>query len=362
MPPTEPAIETRSLSKRYGDVVAVDDLDLRVERGEVFGFLGPNGAGKSTTVDLLLDFVRPTAGTASVLGHDPAVDREVVHERIGVLAESYGLYDRLTGYGHLSLAADLKGTSHDPDALLDRVGLDPADAERPVGGYSKGMGQRLALALALVGEPELLILDEPTAGLDPNGARELREVIRAERDRGTTVFFSSHVLGQVEAVADRVGIMNRGRLVAVGPLDELRADRDGGARLTFEVGGGSTGPDAAGSGGGATAVDAGLADELRRSFADVPAVTDVRTADDRIELVCHEPAAKFEAIDRVRAATDVVDLRIEESSLEELFASYTDAASDGTDAASDGADGTDGTGPASEPDPDREPAPSEASP
>jgi ABC-2 type transport system ATP-binding protein len=215
------AIRTRALSKRYGSLQAVHDLDLTVERGEVFGFLGPNGAGKSTFIDMLLDLTRPTAGEVSVLGYDPQEEPQAVRERIGVLPESVGYYDKSTAREHVSFAARMKRVD-DPEGLLSRVGLSHA-ADREVGGFSKGMRRRLGLAIALVGEPELIILDEPLSGLDPAGARLLRDAVRTERERGAAVFFSSHVLETVETLCDRVGVMNEGSLVAVDTLDNLRA-------------------------------------------------------------------------------------------------------------------------------------------
>ena len=297
---THPAIETKGLSKRFGDVTAVDSVDLAVESGEIFGFLGPNGAGKSTTINVLLDFVRPTSGTASMLGLDVSEDRETLHNRIGVVPENYGLYDRLSGRRHVELAAELKDTDDDPDELLDRVGLSREDANRSAGEYSTGMGQRLALAMALVGDPDLLILDEPTSGLDPNGARELRNIIRVENERGVTVFFSSHILEQVEAVADRVGIMNEGALVAVDSIDRLRRQIDTGAEVTLDV---DHAPE--------------------RDLGDLPNVREIEVADGSVRGTCLEPAAKLRFIDRVREITTVTDVRINESSLEDLFASYT---------------------------------------
>ncbi|WP_254840139.1 ABC transporter ATP-binding protein [Natronomonas marina] len=297
---TQPAIETKGLSKQFGDVTAVDSVDLTVESGEIFGFLGPNGAGKSTTINVLLDFMKPTSGTASMLGLDVSEDRETLHNRIGVVPENYGLYDRLNGRRHVELAAELKDADDDPDELLDRVGLSREDANRPAGEYSTGMGQRLALAMALVGDPDLLILDEPTSGLDPNGARELRNIIRAENERGVTVFFSSHILEQVEAVADRVGIMNEGALVAVDSIDRLRRQLDTGAEVILDV---NRAPE--------------------RDLGDLPNVREIEVADGSVRGTCLEPAAKLRFIDRVREITTVTDVRIEESSLEDLFASYT---------------------------------------
>ncbi|ELZ43192.1 ABC transporter [Halorubrum coriense DSM 10284] len=305
---TEPAIDANSLTKRFGEVKAVDGLDLTVESGEIFGFLGPNGAGKSTAINMLLDFVSPTAGTASMLGLDVASERKQLHSRIGVVPENYGLYERLSGRRHVELAVEFKNATDDPDDLLERVGLSQEDASRPAGEYSTGMGQRLALAVALVGSPELLILDEPTSGLDPNGARELRELIQAENERGATVFFSSHILEQVEAVADRVGIIDDGRFVATDSIEQLRENLDAGARVTLRVG-----------------------REPEGELGDLPNVRDIEVADGTVHGTCLEPDAKLTLIDRVREMTTVTDVRIEESSLEDMFASYTSNASDDGD-------------------------------
>ena len=163
------AIELDGVTKRFEDVTAVSDLSLTVEEGEVFGFLGPNGAGKSTTINVLLDFVRPTSGTVTVLGHDAREESIAVRERTGVLPEGFDVYDRLTGRAHVEFAVDSKEVDVDPDAVLERVGLADA-ADRKAGGDSKGMRQRLPLALVLVGYPDLLFLDVPCLGLDAVGA------------------------------------------------------------------------------------------------------------------------------------------------------------------------------------------------
>jgi len=295
------AIQTRSLTKRFGDVVAVRDLDLTVEAGEVYGFLGPNGAGKSTTINLLLDFMRPSGGSATVLGHDAQDESRTVRERVGILPEGFSLYDRLTGREHLSFTVDAKDADDDPDALLERVGLSAEDAERRVGGYSKGMTQRLALGCALVGDPDLLSLDEPSSGLDPHGIQQMREILRAEADRGTAVFFSSHILSEVEAVADRVGIMNEGELVAENTVEGLREMSDATSQLLLDVERVPTDLDLTAVGG----------------------VSSVAASGERLRVAFSDPAAKAEAVERVNAATRVTDIESEEASLEDLFTSYT---------------------------------------
>ncbi|USZ71004.1 ABC transporter ATP-binding protein [Natronosalvus halobius] len=229
------AIEVTNVTKRFGDVTALNDLSLTVEDGEIFGFLGPNGAGKSTTINLLLDFIRPTDGTVSVLGMDAQAESKAIRQRLGVLPEGFTTYDRLTGRQHLEFAIESKDATEEPDLLFERVGLSPEDGDRKAGGYSKGMSQRLLFAMALVGDPDMLILDEPSTGLDPNGAREMRQLIREENDRGTTIFFSSHILEQVEAVCDRVGIIRNGEMVAVDSVEGLRDSVSTASQLRIET-------------------------------------------------------------------------------------------------------------------------------
>lgn len=297
-----PAIRTKGLTKRFGDVLAVEDLDLTVQQGEIFGFLGPNGAGKSTTIDLLLDYVRPTGGSASVLGMDTRSESRSIRRRIGILPDGYGLYDRLSAREHLEYAIDLKGAEDSPDALIERVGLDPEAADRKAGGYSKGMGQRLALAIALVGDPDLLILDEPSSGLDPNGVRLVREIARDHAARGKTVFFSSHVLSQVEAVCDRVAILDGGRLVAQDSIAGLRDTFDAGTTMTLFL---DREPD-----------DDGL-DAL-----DGVGSTTVNGRELTVRILA--PEAKVRVIDRVREdGTEILDVTMSEASLEDLFAAST---------------------------------------
>ncbi|WP_255168735.1 ABC transporter ATP-binding protein [Natrononativus amylolyticus] len=296
------AIQTTALTKRFGeDVLAVDDLRLTVATGEVFGFLGPNGAGKSTTINMLLDFVRPSSGSATVLGYDAQAEADSIRRRIGVLPEGASVYDRLTGREHLEWVVDTKGSDDDPDAILERVGLTSEEAARPAGGYSKGMTQRLGFGMALVGDPDLLILDEPSSGLDPTGMQEMREIIAEEADRGTTVFFSSHILGEVEAVCDRIGIMNGGRLVTTGTIDELRAGLDLGATITLEV-------------------DA-VPDDL--GLESVAGVRTVAIDGTRITATCADPTVKIAVTEHVSRRADVVDIVSEDASLEQLFNSYT---------------------------------------
>ena len=296
------AIEVDGVSKRYGSVTALDRVDLTVEEGETFGFLGPNGAGKSTMINVFLDFTRPDAGSTAVFGYDCRTEGVAARDRMGVLPEGYDVYDRLTGRQHVEFAIESKDTTDDPLALLDRVGL-AGDADRQAGGYSKGMAQRLVLAMALAGDPDLLVLDEPTSGLDPNGARRMREIIQAENDRGATVFFSSHILEQVEAVCDRVGILTDGSLVAVDTIDGLRESAGGGTVLQITV----AEPDEA----------------FRGAAAGVDGVDTVRFEDNDLVVTCADTAKMDVLFALDQAGADVVDFTTDEASLEELFAEYT---------------------------------------
>jgi ABC-2 type transport system ATP-binding protein len=297
-----PALQLDAVSKRFGDIRALDDVSFTVERGEVYGFLGPNGAGKSTAIDIVLDYVRPTAGSVTVFGHDAQADPTAVHARTGILPDATSLTGHVTARQHVRYVVDSKGSDENPLALLDRVGI-PLAADRPVDRFSKGMRQRLLLACALVGEPDLLILDEPSTGLDPNGARRMREIVREENERGATVFFSSHILEQVAAVCDRVGILSDGGLVASDSLDGLRERVGSVGRLTVTLDAPS---------------EAAVA-----AVREVDGVSDVRVDGPSVSASC-PPDRKAAVVDAARRdGADVVDIRTEEASLEELFAAYT---------------------------------------
>jgi ABC-2 type transport system ATP-binding protein len=232
------AVDAAGLTKRYGDKVAVDRLDLRIERGEIFGLLGPNGAGKTTTILMLLGLTEPTDGHARVDGLDPTRDALAIKQRVGYLPDDVGFYDELTGRQNLRYTAMLNRLSvREADARVDevmqQVGL--ADvADRKTKSYSRGMRQRLGLADALVKRPSMLILDEPTVNIDPEGVRETLQLIaRLRAENGVTVLLSSHLLHQVEQICDRIGIFVGGRLVAVGTVETLAQQLEG--RWTFTV-------------------------------------------------------------------------------------------------------------------------------
>ncbi len=300
------AIRTDSLTKSYGGVTAVDDLELTVRSGEVFGFLGPNGAGKSTTIDLLVGFTAPTAGSGWVLGTDIRDDADELRRDVGILPDDYAVFPELTGREHLRSMRRLKGNDDDPDRVFDLVGINEADRDRVAGEYSKGMCQRLALGMALVCEPDLLVLDEPTSGLDPDGVATVRDIVRDKASDGTTVFFSSHHLAEVEAVCDRVGIMNQGRLVAVDTIDSLRERAPSDTRLRMRV---------------AEEPPSHVVDRLSAQSGTVP----VSVTDDEVVVACEESSAKAEAIQTLHRSVPVLDFDVESTSLEHVFDAYTDS-------------------------------------
>jgi ABC-2 type transport system ATP-binding protein len=219
---SENIVTTTGLTKRYGDQLAVDGVDLTVRRGEVYGFLGPNGAGKTTTLRMLLGLVRPTAGRASVFGHPPGSAPALA--RIGALVEGPGFYPYLSGRDNLRVLARYAGLGDVAvGAALESVDLAARAGDR-FRTYSLGMKQRLGVAAALLRRPDLLILDEPTNGLDPAGMADMRELIRALADQGHTVLLSSHLLGEVQEICDRVGVIAGGRLLSESTVAHLRGE------------------------------------------------------------------------------------------------------------------------------------------
>jgi len=231
------AIDAAALTKRYGSTTAVDELDLAVPEGVVYGFLGPNGAGKTTTMRMLTALTRPTSGTASVAGA-PVTDRQRLIERIGYLPEEPPLYDELTAREQLTYVAGLRDLPADRteeriETQLDRLDL-LDDADTRIDAYSKGMRQKTAFVQALLHDPDVLFLDEPTSGLDPRAARTIRELIDERAARGTTVFLSTHILPVVEEHADTVGVLSDGRLVAEGAPDDLTRQAEAESDRTLE--------------------------------------------------------------------------------------------------------------------------------
>ena len=220
------AIVTDGLKKRYGSITAVENLNLTVRYGEVFGFLGPNGAGKTTTIKILTGLLRPTAGTAIVAGHDVSKDTLALKKSIGYLAENPFLYNQLTGREFLRFCGGLYGlddaeTTRRSETLLEMLDL-TARGNDLIESYSHGMRQKIALVITLLHEPVVLLLDEPIIGLDPRSARRVKDLLRDRAAGGVVVFISTHILEVAERICDRLGVIHQGRLIAVGTLNEIR--------------------------------------------------------------------------------------------------------------------------------------------
>lgn len=301
------AIQLQNLTKRYNETLAVDTIDLTIERGEVFGFIGPNGAGKSTTIGMILDLIRPTDGSISVLGYDAQTEQRTIRKCVGILPQQTGLFPRLTGIEHLRYAIDAHEDPNDSAAFLERVGLLDAGND-PVSTYSTGMQQRLRLAIALVGEPDVLILDEPASGLDPGGIQRLSDIVTTERDRGTSVFFSSHGLDRVRSICDRVGVLVDGELAAVEAIQDSTEPTTS-LRIVVD-----------------TNVDAVVA--ALKAHESVVSLTRVNGRNDRIavRVTLGEPSEKAAVLRTAESAGRLVDFSIEDDALESLYASATEEA------------------------------------
>ena len=288
------AIELNGLTKTYGSSRGLVDLSLSVERGEVFGYLGPNGAGKSTTIRLLLDLIRPTSGTARVLGLDPRADAVALHERIGYLAGDFVAPGRQKVGAALRFLAALRGGAgaDQIDVLCERLELDQG---RQISALSKGNRQKVGLVQAFMHEPELLILDEPTSGLDPLAQQIFLDMVAEAAENGQTVFMSSHIMSEVEAVADRVAIIREGHLVALDTVAGLRADAVRDVEVTF------TGP-----------VDSS-------AFTGLAGVADVRIEGGTLRC---QVTGSPDALLRALAGHHVAGLLVTEPALEDLFYSY----------------------------------------
>ncbi len=218
-------LKTEHLTKRFKKIVAVSDLNLQIEEGEVFGFLGPNGSGKSTTIGMVLGLIAPTHGRIELFGRDIKDDLSSVWPRVGVAMENPPFYPYLSGWDNLKIFSQILGDNAGArmEEVLDTVRLS-SRARDKFGTYSQGMKQRLALAYALLSDPRFLILDEPTNGLDPVGMREMRELILRLKEEGKTIFLSSHLLSEMEQVCDHIGIVKEGRLVTQGRVDDLTSE------------------------------------------------------------------------------------------------------------------------------------------
>ena len=287
----DPVIKTERLTKAYGSHRGIIDVDLTIEPGEAFGFLGPNGAGKTTTIRTLLDHIRPTSGRAFIFGIDTTEDPQAIHRRIGYLPGEFVLYDKLTGGQTIDYFANLRGGVDRTyqTRLIERLEIDPSRKFRE---YSKGNKQKIGLVVALQHRPELLLLDEPTAGLDPLVQQTFYEIIRETKAEGRTIFLSSHILSEVEKTCDRVGIIREGRLVRVGRVEDLRDLAHHQVEVVF-------------------------ADQVpQAAFSALPGVSDVVVDDHTIRL---RVSGSISPIIQAAARFEIVDFVSREPSLEETF-------------------------------------------
>jgi ABC-2 type transport system ATP-binding protein len=314
MAATVPAIETRGLTKFYGEARGIIDLDLSVEAGEVFGFLGPNGAGKTTTIRILMDLIRPTRGEASVFGKDCRRDAVEIKSMLGYLPGELALWNNLTGRQTLVYLGNLRG-GVDPriiDTYAERLGL---DLTRKFREYSKGNKQKVGLVQAFMHKPRLLILDEPTAGLDPLNQQEFFNMLAEAREGGATVFLSSHVLSEVEQTSDRVGIIREGLLVRTGSVREVVAEKLYHVTMTLSV---------------------PAAGDVQRAFSDLPSVDSVEATDHTLSFVVRGDIGE---VLKEAATYPVLTMTSHEPTLEEAFLQYyknEDGAGDGDRVVSDG--------------------------
>ena len=304
--PPQPAIRTKGLSKQYGSVQALSELDLEVQTGEIFGFLGPNGAGKSTTIRTLLGYLHPSSGSATVLGMDIVADSVAIRRRVGYLPGGISLYDSLSGEDALDYLNDLQGRPPvRREALCELLQMPASVLKRKVRDYSRGMRQKLGVIQALQHDPDLAVLDEPTEGLDPLMQQAFYGIMDELRRVGRTIFFSSHVLSEVERICDRVAIIRAGNLMALQHVDELLARRKRTVNLRWRDGV----PD----------------------LSSVPGLADVTVQGDRIRATLLGEVAPFV---RAIASPELLDLTIEPARLEEAFLEYyaEDVPADGASA------------------------------
>jgi ABC-2 type transport system ATP-binding protein len=296
-------VAIRELVKRYGDLVAVDGIDLTVEKGDVYGFLGPNGAGKTTTLRMLLGLIRPTSGRVELFGRDPLRDGARALDGVAGFVEGPRFYPYLSGRRNLRLLADLDGGG--ARGLIEEVlgVVDLRDrGDDKVGGYSHGMRQRLGIAASLLREPRLLLLDEPTTGLDPAGMRDMRELVKGLAAQGITILLSSHILAEVEELCNRVAIVRKGRIVYEGALAELLRGAGGGFRLQVDE-----------------------PERARTLLLNQPGLAGVTLADGELRFQAEPDAVAAASIALGHAGIGIRALVPHTATLEELFLGLTEA-------------------------------------
>ena len=300
-------LEAKGLTKRYGDFVAVDHLDLNIRKGEVFGLLGPNGAGKTTTILMLLGLTEPTSGEVSVLGFDPARQPLSVKARVGYMPDQVGFYDELTARENLVYIARLNGIpgnqiKHRVEEAIERVRLTNV-IDKLTSTFSRGMRQRLGLADVLVKNPQLIIMDEPTQGLDPELAHEFLDLIHSLKAEGTTIMLSSHLLHQVQEICDRVGLFSQGRMVLHGTVSELARKVLGGAyRIQLQADGPAT--------------------KLRKALEELRGVNAVKINNATIQIEAQKDVLADAAEAVIQAGGRLQSLSVESQSLDDIYTRY----------------------------------------
>ena len=298
-------VETKDLTKNYGDFIAVDKLNLKIEEGEIFGFLGPNGAGKTTTILMLLGLTEPTSGEAMVCGFSPSREPLKVKGIVGYLPERVGFYRDLTASQNLMYTADLNGipkkeTVKTISELLPSVGLSDV-GEKPVGAFSQGMKQRLGIADMLIKKPKLVFLDEPTSGIDPNGIAEVLDLIVRMSKQKISVIFCSHQLNHVQKICTKVGILARGKFLAEGPIDQLGKQGKGQERYQIEV--------------QIEKID----DEIIKLIKQIKNVKSVTISSNSMLVSCDRDVRSQIAKVIVDSGRSLIGIKVEEMSLEKIY-------------------------------------------
>jgi ABC-2 type transport system ATP-binding protein len=299
------AIEVRGLTKSFNSFKAVDNVSFNVERGEIFGFLGPNGAGKTTTIKAILNLIHANSGEIKINGLDILKRGKEAKKYVGFLPEKVAFYGNLTALQNLCFYAEMKNVSKEEcQALIEEFGLNDA-INKKVGKFSKGMVQRLGMARAVLGNPPILILDEPSGGLDPRGVVLIRDKIKELRDKGTTLFISSHILSEIQEVCDRVGIINKGVLVAKDTVSELRKKLNLKPKITIEL--------------------EEMTDAIKEAVKKIEGIDNVQIINKIINIFCSLKlrGKVIAAIDS--AGGNIINLYTSEPSLEEVFMRYTES-------------------------------------
>lgn len=297
-------IKVSNLTKKYNNFKAVDDVSFNVKSGEIFGFLGPNGAGKTTTIKSILGLIHANSGEIKINGFDIKKRGKEAKKYIGYLPEKVAFYDNLTALQNLHFYAEMKNISKEEcEPLIEEFGLIDSISKK-VGNFSKGMTQRLGMARAVLGNPPILILDEPTGGLDPRGVVLIREKIREVRDKGTTIFVSSHILSEIQEICDRVGIINNGMLVAKDTVSELSEKMSIKPKITVEL--------------------EKISDKVTEAVKKVDGVDKVEIIGRSIEVVCDSKTRGKVILAIATAGGNIINLYTKEPSLEEVFMRFTE--------------------------------------